>query len=415
MLQNESLDSEENIIIGGDWNCPLDPALDKKGGILTPRKAIISSIDCLQNELDLIDIWRIKNPGVKSFTCSQQRQKIFCRLDYCMISNNLHDCVKTVKIIPAIKTDHSAICLELAFLDNSPPGPGYWKMNCSMLDDDVYVETISKMIPAWVEEGRRELSDYRCVWDWLKYNIRNFSIQHSKRKSKIIKEREMNLQNKYNKAKQRFENDSNDANSTLLWIAQEELETFYEKKVEGIIIRSRARWYEHGERSSKYFLNLEKRNHVKMHFRKLDINGVLTTDPLKILNEQKRFYQELYQSINKMSNNSETISLFLDDLNIPKLSETDKNSCKGKISVSECHKLLDSFQNNKTPGNDGIPIAFYKKFWSLISNPFISSINECFEKDEMSVTKASCYYSYRKKRKRSFFSRELAAHFTSKC
>ena len=158
------------------------------------------------------------------------------------------------------------------------------------------------------------------------------------------------------------------------------------KNVEGIIIRSRARWYEHGERSSKYFLNLEKRNHVKKHIRKLDINGVLTTDPLKILNEQKRFYQELYQSINKMSNNSEIISLFLDNLNIPKLSETDKNYCEGKISVSECHKLLDSFQNNKTPGNDGMPIEFYKKFWSLISDPFINSINECFEKGEMSVS-----------------------------
>ena len=160
-------------------------------------------------------------------------------------------------------------------------------MNCSLLDDDDYVEAISKMIPAWVEEGRRELWDHRSVWDWLKYNIRNFSIQHSQKKSKKIKEREMNLQNKYNKAKQRFENDSNDANSTLLWIAQEELETFYEKKVEGITKRSQARWYEHGERSCKYFLNLEKRNHVQKHIRKLDINGFLTKDPLKILNEQK--------------------------------------------------------------------------------------------------------------------------------
>ena len=249
LLQNERLDCEENIIFGGDLNCPLDPALDKKGGVLTPRRAVISCIGCLQNELDLIDIWRIKNPGVKSFTWSQQHQKIFCRLDYWLISNNLHDCVKSVKIIPAIKTDHSAICLELSFLDEGVPGPGYWKMNCSLLDDDDYVEAISKMIPAWVEEGRRELSGHRCVWDWLKYNIRIFSIQHSKKKSKTIKEKELNLQNQYNKAKQRFENDSNNANSTLLWIAQKELETFYEKKVEGIIIRSRARWYEHGERS----------------------------------------------------------------------------------------------------------------------------------------------------------------------
>ena len=76
LLQKENLDSEINIILGGDLNCPLNHALDKEGGVLTPRKAVISSIGCLQNELDLIDIWRIKNPGVKSFTWSQQHQKI---------------------------------------------------------------------------------------------------------------------------------------------------------------------------------------------------------------------------------------------------------------------------------------------------------------------------------------------------
>jgi len=29
--------------------------------------------------------------------------------------------------------------------------------------------------------------------------------------------------------------------------------------------RSRARWYEHGERNSKYFYNLEKKNQNKKH------------------------------------------------------------------------------------------------------------------------------------------------------
>ena len=46
--------------------------------------------------------------------------------------------------------------------------------------------------------------------------------------------------------------------------------------------------------------------------------------------------------------------------------------------------LLETFQNNKTPGNDGIPIEFYRKFWHLISEPFTKCGNECFEKGKMS-------------------------------
>ena len=48
-LQRENLHSEDNIIIGGDFNCPLNPEIDKKGGKIIQRKS-------LQNQLDLVDI-----------------------------------------------------------------------------------------------------------------------------------------------------------------------------------------------------------------------------------------------------------------------------------------------------------------------------------------------------------------------
>ena len=64
-LKKENLNEEENTIMGGDLNCQLNIALDKKGGILIPRKSVITSIDCIQDELDLVDIWRIKNPDLK--------------------------------------------------------------------------------------------------------------------------------------------------------------------------------------------------------------------------------------------------------------------------------------------------------------------------------------------------------------
>ena len=58
-----------------------------------------------------------------------------------------------------------------------------------------------------------------------------------------------------------------------------ELETLYDEKVNGIIhvTRARARWHEHGVENSKYFFNLEKRNHIRKHIRKLHVSGVITT------------------------------------------------------------------------------------------------------------------------------------------
>ena len=31
------------------------------------RKSVIETIDCVRNELDLVDIWRKENPFLKSF------------------------------------------------------------------------------------------------------------------------------------------------------------------------------------------------------------------------------------------------------------------------------------------------------------------------------------------------------------
>ena len=76
-LQKENLDEEENIILGGDFNCPLNTTLDKKGGILIPRKSVVASINYIQEELDLVDIWRIENPDTKSFTRSQNSLLFF--------------------------------------------------------------------------------------------------------------------------------------------------------------------------------------------------------------------------------------------------------------------------------------------------------------------------------------------------
>ena len=132
----------------------------------------------------------------------------------------------------------------------------------------------------------------------------------------------------------------------MLITAREKIESFYEEKTRGIIIRARARWHEYGEKGSKYFLNLQKRNHAKKHMRKLHINNSFTTDPTVVLAEQKRFYQDLYTSGNRILIILRLFSVM--NLNIPKLTDEQKDLCEGNIYREECKSILDSFQNNNS-------------------------------------------------------------------
>ena len=165
---------------------------------------------------------------------------------------------------------HYAISLELGMLENELKGPGNWKMNCSLLDDEEYKEDIARMIPLWTAEGQKEFTDNRMIWDWIKYNIRTHVTQYSKRRAKERGKREHDLQEELSKAMSKLENNPNDHNTTYYNLVPGKLESFYEEKTKGVMIQARARWHEHGQKSTKYFLNLEKRNsnHVKKTYKK---------------------------------------------------------------------------------------------------------------------------------------------------
>ena len=53
MRQNEYY-NEDSIMTGGDFNCPLNPEMDKKGGILIPRQNVIDSIEEIQCTFSLL-------------------------------------------------------------------------------------------------------------------------------------------------------------------------------------------------------------------------------------------------------------------------------------------------------------------------------------------------------------------------
>ena len=88
----------------------------------------------------------------------------------------------------------------------------------------------------------------------------------------------------------------------------------YDYITQGAIIRSRATWYEFGERNNKYVLNLENSNKKKSTVRKVfNREAKLTKDPKQIMNELEVFYSDLYDGSTCVDMGS--FSSFLSDLN----------------------------------------------------------------------------------------------------
>ena len=137
----------------------------------------------------------------------------------------------------------------------------------------------------------------------------------------------------------------------LLDKKRNDLQEIRNKKMEGVKIRSRVRWISDGEKVTKYFCNLEKRNFVSKCMNSLkNSKGETISDQSEILNETRQFYKKLYARKDRNSTDLETL---LSDYNVPRLCESEKNKLEGPITYSELLYCLKKTSNNTSPGFDG--------------------------------------------------------------
>ena len=155
---------------------------------------------------------------------------------------------------------------------------------------------------------------------------------YSKTKAKMKKAEETDLQNKANELKLKAEQNPNDKKViNELCAVNLRLEKLLKHKTRGAILRSKSRWYEQGERNTRYFFNLEKRNYCNKTVTKLKRNdNTYTNNQFQILQEEKVFYETLYTSKNIEKENFSN-SPFFNLENITPLSEDEKLSCEGAV------------------------------------------------------------------------------------
>lgn len=141
------------------------------------------------------------------------------------------------------------------------------KLNNSLLENEEYIRQKIRTYNSNLDENN--ITNPQLRWWLLKYKIRKFSVNFSKR---LANRRRVHYTDIEIEIKRIEEQDDWEENNELTNKHDQlikELEDRNNYITEGIIIRSKAIWYELGEKNNKYFLTLEKWNKAKTHIKKL--------------------------------------------------------------------------------------------------------------------------------------------------
>ena len=191
----------------------------------------------------------------------------------------------------------------------------------------------------WLKEFE-EVTDKRLLWDLIKYRIRQVSIKYSKEKALKKRKKISDLETSLRICEEKCNESPTFENQEELEMLKMEYDSIYEQIAKGAIIRSKATWYEKGEKSNKYFLNLETHKKAKSSVPKVfNSKGVLITDPKRILQEIQNFYSDLCKH-DPLRPSGEMLNFLLNNSEIPKLTNNEARNCDGKLTVDECYKSL---------------------------------------------------------------------------
>ena len=193
------------------------------------------------------------------------------RLDRFYISSALLSCVKSVDIKPCVISDHDYVILTIKMQSKVATlrGPGYWKLNVSILEN---VDVVEVMETLWQQELDINPDLDTAWWEYCKTRFKNTLIFLSK---KIHRQRNDEKYKLNNEIYRKMQTASFQPRlfSHLIYLKEQRFKELIEYDWRGAMIRSRVQEIEEGEKPTR-FLSKKRWNVIrKKGISYLEING----------------------------------------------------------------------------------------------------------------------------------------------
>ena len=311
------------IVMGENFNVILNHTLDKENGPNHSNKPARDDLLSHMRLLNIKDVFQEINPTEKQFTRFNCNPFTATRLDFFLISDEVLGHVKSFDIKHGVMSDHKMVIINLNLHDNKR-GAGYWKMNANILNDEDFVQTTGQVIHDYQLTNPMSHVSPHVRWEAFKCVIRGHVISYCYAKSNTYRNSQNHLEALIAQKEKSLINHYSDITALQLTDLKKEYDTIAQKKTEGTIIRSRARWTEFGEKNTKYFLNLEKRQQQRNIIKELQTTKNTLKNPKLILKELTSFYKQLYSDINDVPTND--MINYIDSMNLPNIKKKNENN-----------------------------------------------------------------------------------------
>ena len=131
-------------------------------------------------------------------------------------------------------------------------------------------------------------------------------------------------------------------------------------------------------------MKLEKRQSAKTYISKLKTHDSLEiTNADEILKYQNLFYKNLYTAVPRENIN---VKLLFENPSLSKLNEVELEELERPLTKEECFETLKLSSKGKCPGSDGFTVEFYLRFWFILGEEMVQSLNHALILGHLNIT-----------------------------
>ena len=353
------------------FNATVDPYIDRFGCNPEFPNNWASTHRELMSTFALCDAWCASHPGVKEFTWRRTNGSQGSRIDMIWLPERYLGLVRTIEISPFLRSDHQCVYLEITFPWGVERGPGRWKFNVSLLQNEAFCTGVNDFLCNWRLERR-----FVLLSNWYeagKVRLRWFIIDFSRNLARENKSKFTKLNSRLAALERRVHRGEN--LSALLKEARAELDEYLSHQAQGAMLRAQVREAAEGERSTTYFLRQERvRGQQKLINAIRRSDGTVASSTNDVLGVWHDFYFRLFSS----QELSEADQRPLLDSIEHRLTSNELKLCEGDLTIEECSKALSNMPSAKLPRVDGLPAEFYRRFCTLLGPDLVEVYNFCY-------------------------------------